>query len=172
MRKLTLRLMTTLAAGVIAVAAFGQQAAYAQSGSAALAAAPGYAFRIDLKLNFNGFLYWEFRIAGKDGLGHLVRVAVPSAEVKRNTLMSIDSRTPRSGLDYLTAGANAVAAASAQLGVDSQIVRFEATPRSNGTIRYRVYLNVLGDGGGMVDQDLEVTLDSNGNVKSIVQNDD
>jgi hypothetical protein len=164
--------MMIAAASVVAVSAFAQQAGFAEANNVAQATAPGYAFRVDLKVNFAGGLYWEFQINGKDNLGHRIRINTPGMLVKRNELISIDSRTPKLGPSPVVAGGNAVSAAASQFCVDSQVVRFEAARRSDGTIRYRVYLNVLNDGGGVLDQDLEVTVNGAGEVMKIVRNDD
>ena len=173
MNKIGMRLMTLFAATLATVAAMGQnQQGYAEAHAAAMAASPGYAFRIDLKANFTGGLYWEYQIAKPGPWGSRVRVATPDIRVTRIRSLEVDSRVPRSGLNPVTAGANAVQAASAKYGADMQILRFEAIGRSDGSVRYRVKLNILGDDGGMFDQDLEVTLDSTGKVIKIERSDD
>lgn len=170
--KSTLRLMLLLSSCIAAGSAMAQnQAYYADANGVSAAAVPGYSFRVDLKVAPDATLFWEFKIKGTDGLGHLTRVSVPSLVLKRNVPKSIDRDAPSTGLDPVMAGMNAVSAAQAKFG-DTQIVRFEAKPRSHGDIRYRVLLNILNDGGGVLDQDLEVTLDANGNVIKIQQNDD
>lgn len=158
---------------ITAVSAMAQnQASFADASMTSANTVSGYAYRVDLKVAQDSTLFWEFKIKGTDHQDHLTRIGVPSLLVKRNRVISTDKNAPASGLDGVMAGFNAVAAARAKYGVDTQIVRFEATLKSHDRLRYRVLLNVLNDGGGVLDQDLEATLDSNGNVIKIQPNDD
>jgi hypothetical protein len=173
MFKSNIRSMMLVASCFAAVSAMGQnQASYADASATSANTVSGYAYRVDLKVAPDTSLFWEFKIKGADGLDHLVRITVPSLALKRNRVISTNESAPRNGLDGVLAGFNAVDAAAARLGVDTQIVRFEATLKSHGRTRYRVLLNVLNDGGGVLDQDLEVTLDETGKVVKIQPNDD
>jgi hypothetical protein len=168
-----MRLIGIAALTAAAMSAFGQtQANLSPATDAAKSVAAGFMYRVDLKTTLSGTFFWEFKVAQDNMVDTLVRVKANPVSVVRSRVISTNLNAPRAGsVDPVTAGMNAVAAAVPSYG-DTQIVRFEARKRSDGSVRYRVLLNILADGGGALDQDLDVTLDAAGKVIKIALNDD